>query len=55
MFKKLFKNKTDKKENNEEVLTCALLIHASKMDEQYTVNEKEIIKKALKEIYKKNW
>ena len=32
------------------VLTCALLIHAAKIDENYTKNEEEIIKKTLLEL-----
>jgi len=39
--------------NNEKkflVLTCALLIHAAKIDENYTENEEEIIKKTLLEL-----
>ena len=37
---------------NIEFLTkvCALLIHAAKIDENYTDNEEEIIKKTLKEL-----
>ena len=36
------------------VLTCALLIHAAKIDENYTEKEKEIIKKAIIELSEKN-
>ena len=32
------------------VKTCALLIHAAKIDENYTENEEEIIKKTLLEL-----
>ena len=32
------------------VKTCALLIHAAKIDENYTKNEEEIIKKTLIEL-----
>ena len=44
MFKKIFK-----KENNSDknILIAALLVHAAKIDENYTNIEKEIIKKAL--------
>ena len=45
MFKKIFNIK--KKESPKEILTAALLIHAAKIDENYSDNEKEIIKKAL--------
>ena len=39
-------------ENNNNFLTkiCALLIHAAKIDENYTHNEEEIIKKTLIEL-----
>ena len=46
MFKKFFKKK-EKNINNKDVLVAALLIHAAKIDENYTDNEKKIIKKAL--------
>ena len=46
MFKKIF-NKEKKKEKSKEILTAALLIHAAKIDENYSNHEKEIIKKAL--------
>ena len=49
MFKKIF-NREKKKENSKEILTAALLIHAAKIDENYTENEKNIIKKALIEL-----
>ena len=41
------------KNNNEDkflVNTCALLIHAAKIDENYTENEEKIIKKTLLEL-----
>ena len=48
-----------KKTNNEDInnpLTkiAALLIHAAKIDENYTQNEKKIIKKAIIELSSKN-
>ena len=50
MFK-FFKNNDSKyySKNNEELLskTASLLIHAAKIDENYTDNEKKIIKKTL--------
>ena len=47
----MFFKKTDKKEeNNFIVKVCALLIHAAKIDENYTLKEKEIIKKTLIEL-----
>ena len=47
MFFKKDSTKTDK---NFLVKTCALLIHAAKIDENYTENEEEIIKKTLLEL-----
>tara|TARA_B100000686_G_scaffold340428_1_gene416100 strand:+ start:3053 stop:3481 length:429 start_codon:yes stop_codon:yes gene_type:complete len=46
MFKKFFKKK-EKNINDKDILIAALLIHAAKIDENYTDNEKKIIKKAL--------
>ena len=47
----MFFKKTDKKEeNNFIVKVCALLIHAAKIDENYTDKEEEIIKKTLLEL-----
>ena len=46
MFKKIFK-KDNKKIDNNNVLIASLLIHAAKIDDNYTNIEKEIIKKAL--------
>ena len=47
MFKKIFKK--EKKENSEDknILVAALLIHAAKIDENYSDIEKKIIKEAL--------
>ena len=47
MFKKIFKK--EKKENldNKNILVAALLIHAAKIDENYSDIEKKIIKEAL--------
>ena len=44
--------KKDSAENKKKFLikTCALLIHAAKIDENYTEKEKEIIKKTLLEL-----
>ena len=36
------------------VLICSLLVHAAKMDENYTDKEKAIILKAISEISNKN-
>ena len=45
-----FKKKKDKAENNFLIKICALLIHAAKIDQNYTENEEEIIKKTLLEL-----
>jgi len=45
-----FKKSSTKTENNFLVKICALLIHAAKIDENYTENEEEIIKKTLLEL-----
>ena len=45
-----FKKDSTKIEKNLLVKTCALLIHAAKIDENYTKNEEEIIKKTLIEL-----
>ena len=46
MFKKIFGKKKEI-DINKDVLIAALLIHAAKIDENYTEKEKKIIKKAL--------
>ena len=51
MFKKIFKKKKDKNIDNKNILIAALLIHAAKIDDNYTETEKEIIKKALINLY----
>ena len=45
-----FKKNSDEAENNFLIKACALLIHAAKIDENYTENEEEIIKKTLLEL-----
>jgi len=54
MLKNFFKKKENKNLNNEKVLIVALLIHAAKIDEKYTENEKEIIKKVVMDLNKIN-
>ena len=44
-----FKKKEDK-DNNFQTKICALLIHAAKIDENYTEKEEEIIKKTMSEL-----
>tara|TARA_B100001057_G_scaffold336100_1_gene336882 strand:+ start:167 stop:580 length:414 start_codon:yes stop_codon:yes gene_type:complete len=46
----MFFKKEEIKNNNFLTKVCALLIHAAKIDENYTDKEEEIIKKALKEL-----
>ena len=45
-----FKKPPIETENNFLIKVCALLIHAAKIDENYTDNEEEIIKKTLLEL-----
>ena len=53
MIKSFFKKKNVANSSEESVLIAALLIHAAKMDENYTDKEKSIILKALSEISNK--
>ena len=50
MFKKFFNKKNTKKDSDQNTLITALLIHAAKVDENYTDFEKKIIKKALVDL-----
>ncbi len=54
LFKK--KNSVSNMQNNNELLskTASLLIHAAKIDENYTNKEKEIIKRTLIELGSKH-
>ena len=45
-----FKKNSTETEKNFLVKTCALLIHAAKIDENYTEKEEEIIKRTLLEL-----
>ena len=45
-----FKKDSTENKKNFLVKTCALLIHTAKIDENYTDNEEEIIKKTLLEL-----
>ena len=52
MILKFFNKKNEKSDTNEESINIAcLLIHAAKIDENYTSEEKEIIKKTVKKLY----
>jgi len=54
MLKKFLKKKENESPNNKNVLIIALLIHAAKIDENYTKNEKKIIKKVIMDLNKIN-
>ena len=47
MFKKIFKKEVEKDDDKKNILITALLVHAAKIDNNYTDIEKTIIKKAL--------
>jgi len=47
MFNKFFKKKKKEDSHTNDILLIALLIHAAKIDENYTEKEKQIIKKAI--------
>ncbi len=52
MIFKFLKKNNEKSETNEESINIAcLLIHAAKIDENYTSDEKEIIKKTVMKLY----
>ena len=46
----MFFYKEQKNKNNYLIKICALLIHAAKIDEDYTTDEEDIIKITLKEL-----
>jgi uncharacterized tellurite resistance protein B-like protein len=50
MFKNLFKKKNEEKLSDKNTLIAALLIHAAKIDENYTDSEKKIIRSAIIEL-----
>ena len=50
MLKNFLKKKEKKDPNNKNVLIIALLIHAAKIDENYTENEKKIIKNVIVDL-----
>ena len=50
----MFFKKEEIRDNNFLTKVCALLIHAAKIDEDYTDKEEEIIKKTLNELGVKN-
>ncbi len=54
MLKNFFKKKEKESLNNKNILIIALLIHAAKIDENYTENEKKIIKNVIMDLNKIN-
>ena len=51
IFKFLSKNEENPDINIESINVACLLIHAAKIDENYTSEEREIIKKTVKKLY----
>jgi len=47
MFNKIFNNKKKDNPDNKNIMIAALLVHAAKMDENYTEVERKIIERAL--------
>ena len=54
MLKNFFKKQKKESSNNKNILVTALLIHAAKIDENYTEIEKKIIKKTIVQLNKIN-
>ena len=54
MFKNFFKKEKKESSNGNNILIVALLIHAAKIDENYTEIEKKIIKKTIAQLNKIN-
>ena len=52
MLRKFFKKNDEKSSDNKNVLIVALLIHAAKIDENYTEKEKKIIKRVIIDLNK---
>ena len=50
MLKNFFKKKEKESPDNKNLLIIALLIHAAKIDENYTENEKKIIKNVIVDL-----
>ena len=50
MFKNFLKNKKEKDLDKNNISIIALLVHAAKIDENYTEAEKEIIKKVIVQL-----
>ena len=54
MLKKFFKKKNSNKDSESKVLIAAILVHAAKIDDKYTDEEKKVIKRALMSLYSVN-
>jgi len=54
VFKNIFNKKGKETSNNKNILIFALLVHAAKIDENYSDDEKEIIKKAIMQLNEVN-
>ena len=54
MLKNFFKKQKKQSQNKKNIPIIALLVHAAKIDENYTEVEKEIIKKVIMELNKTN-
>ena len=50
----LFFKKKQIEDEDKITLVCSLLVHAAKIDENYTEKEKKIILSALTQLYNKN-
>ena len=51
IFKFLNKDKGKPNTNEESINIACLLIHAAKIDKNYTSEEREIVKKTVKKLY----
>ena len=54
MLKSIFSKKKKENSNNKNILIIALLVHAAKIDENYSDDEKEIIKKIIMQLNEVN-
>ncbi len=54
MIKKFFKKKKEEDKNNKNILIISLLVHAAKIDENYTEIERKIILRAIMDLNKSN-
>ena len=55
MLKKFFKKKEKESPDSKNILVISLLVHAAKIDENYTENEKKIIIKAIMQLNETNF